>query len=75
MIFQTRTKIQDMPNYNTLGALHIAFSNSCTHYKSCYLSIFIGQSWIWMQQAMHPELNYSSCFRKKWVQISFNKYF
>ncbi|KAL4589969.1 hypothetical protein LXL04_002882 [Taraxacum kok-saghyz] len=27
------------------------------------------KSWIWMQQAMHPELNYSSCFRKKWVQI------
>ncbi|KVH93626.1 protein of unknown function DUF828 [Cynara cardunculus var. scolymus] len=24
------------------------------------------KSWIWMQQAMHPELNYSSCFRKKW---------
>ncbi|XP_027917773.1 VAN3-binding protein isoform X2 [Vigna unguiculata] len=25
------------------------------------------KSWIWMQQAMHPELNYNSCFRKKWV--------
>ncbi|KAK4775134.1 hypothetical protein SAY86_010069 [Trapa natans] len=25
------------------------------------------KSWIWMQQAMHPELNYKSCFRKKWV--------
>ncbi|PKI50828.1 hypothetical protein CRG98_028823 [Punica granatum] len=25
------------------------------------------KSWIWMQQAMHPELNYRSCFRKKWV--------
>ncbi|KAJ0030603.1 hypothetical protein Pint_14275 [Pistacia integerrima] len=25
------------------------------------------KSWIWMQQAMHPELNYSSCFRKKWL--------
>ncbi|XP_021895203.1 VAN3-binding protein isoform X1 [Carica papaya] len=24
------------------------------------------KSWIWMQQAMHPELNYTSCFRKKW---------
>ncbi|KAK2978157.1 hypothetical protein RJ640_024139 [Escallonia rubra] len=24
-------------------------------------------SWIWMQQAMHPELNYNSCFRKKWL--------
>ncbi|KAL5773043.1 hypothetical protein ACOSP7_012659 [Xanthoceras sorbifolium] len=24
------------------------------------------KSWIWMQQAMHPELNYNSCFRKKW---------
>ncbi|XP_071715675.1 uncharacterized protein [Rutidosis leptorrhynchoides] len=24
------------------------------------------KSWIWMQQAMHPELNYGSCFRKKW---------
>ncbi|KAJ0817234.1 putative VAN3-binding protein [Helianthus annuus] len=23
------------------------------------------KSWIWMQQAMHPEVNYSSCFRKK----------
>lgn len=21
-----------------------------------------------MQQAMHPELNYNSCFRKKWVK-------
>ncbi|KAI3423778.1 uncharacterized protein J3R85_010784 [Psidium guajava] len=25
------------------------------------------KSWIWMQQAMHPELNYSSYFRKKWA--------
>ncbi|KAI4376787.1 hypothetical protein MLD38_014505 [Melastoma candidum] len=25
------------------------------------------KSWIWMQQAMHPELNYSSCFRKRWA--------
>ncbi|KAK7388437.1 hypothetical protein VNO78_23253 [Psophocarpus tetragonolobus] len=25
------------------------------------------KSWIWMQQAMHPELNYNSCFRKKWM--------
>ncbi|KAK3014469.1 hypothetical protein RJ639_009018 [Escallonia herrerae] len=25
------------------------------------------KSWIWMQQAMHPELNYNSCFRKKWL--------
>ncbi|KAH7860799.1 hypothetical protein Vadar_018129 [Vaccinium darrowii] len=24
------------------------------------------KSWIRMQQAMHPELNYNSCFRKKW---------
>lgn len=24
------------------------------------------KSWIWMQQAMHPELNYNSLFRKKW---------
>ncbi|XP_010687699.2 VAN3-binding protein [Beta vulgaris subsp. vulgaris] len=24
------------------------------------------KSWIWMQQAMHPELNYNSCFKKKW---------
>ncbi|XP_044472544.1 VAN3-binding protein-like [Mangifera indica] len=24
------------------------------------------KSWIWMQQAMHPELNYSSCFQKNW---------
>ncbi|XP_038878421.1 VAN3-binding protein [Benincasa hispida] len=26
------------------------------------------KSFIWMQQAMHPELNYSSYFRKKWFQ-------
>ncbi|KAL2927443.1 VAN3-binding protein [Bienertia sinuspersici] len=27
------------------------------------------KSWIWMQQAMHPELNYNGgCFRKKWIQ-------
>ncbi|XVE98674.1 hypothetical protein REPUB_Repub03eG0127800 [Reevesia pubescens] len=25
------------------------------------------KSWIWMQQAMHPELNYKSCFRKNWM--------
>ncbi|KAJ8767454.1 hypothetical protein K2173_017498 [Erythroxylum novogranatense] len=25
------------------------------------------KSWIWMQQAMHPELNYNSCFRRKWL--------
>ncbi|KAL1156737.1 hypothetical protein V6Z11_A08G110100 [Gossypium hirsutum] len=25
------------------------------------------KSWIWKQQAMHPELNYNSCFRKKWM--------
>lgn len=25
------------------------------------------KSWIWMQQAMHPELNYNSCFKKKWM--------
>lgn len=25
------------------------------------------KSWIWMQQAMHPELNYGSCLRKKWL--------
>ncbi|XP_040374659.1 VAN3-binding protein isoform X2 [Rosa chinensis] len=25
------------------------------------------KSWIWMQQAMHPELNYNSYFRKKWL--------
>ncbi|XP_059636227.1 VAN3-binding protein [Cornus florida] len=25
------------------------------------------KSWIWMQQAMHPELNYNTCFRKKWL--------
>ncbi|XP_057968397.1 VAN3-binding protein [Malania oleifera] len=29
------------------------------------------KSWIWMQQAMHPELNYNSCFRKKWVPWPF----
>ncbi|KAJ4833131.1 hypothetical protein Tsubulata_006239 [Turnera subulata] len=27
------------------------------------------KSWIWMQQAMHPELNYNSCFRRKWMQM------
>ncbi|XP_016481216.1 VAN3-binding protein-like isoform X2 [Nicotiana tabacum] len=25
------------------------------------------KSWIWMQQAMHPELNYNSYFQKKWM--------
>ncbi|KAG5119808.1 hypothetical protein JHK82_034228 [Glycine max] len=25
------------------------------------------ESWIWMQQAMHTELNDNSCFRKKWI--------
>ncbi|CAI9761052.1 unnamed protein product [Fraxinus pennsylvanica] len=25
------------------------------------------KSWIWMQQAMHPELNYNSYFRRKWM--------
>ncbi|GAB4838183.1 hypothetical protein Ancab_027712 [Ancistrocladus abbreviatus] len=25
------------------------------------------KSWIWMQQAMHPEINYNGCFRKKWL--------
>ncbi|KAI4335484.1 hypothetical protein L6164_014124 [Bauhinia variegata] len=25
------------------------------------------KSWIWMQQAMHPELNYNGFFRKKWM--------
>ncbi|XP_075491854.1 VAN3-binding protein [Primulina tabacum] len=25
------------------------------------------KSWIWMQQAMHPELNYSSYFKRKWM--------
>ncbi|XP_017605867.1 VAN3-binding protein-like [Gossypium arboreum] len=25
------------------------------------------KSWIWKQQAMHPELNYNSCFQKKWM--------
>lgn len=25
------------------------------------------KSWLWMQQAMHPELNYNSSFRKKWM--------
>ncbi|XP_010278017.1 PREDICTED: uncharacterized protein LOC104612330 isoform X2 [Nelumbo nucifera] len=24
------------------------------------------KSWIWLQQAMHPELNYDRCFRKRW---------
>ncbi|KAF1891514.1 hypothetical protein Lal_00012406, partial [Lupinus albus] len=27
------------------------------------------KSWIWMQQAMHPELNYNSGFRKKLVSF------
>nr|GMC63343.1 VAN3-binding protein [Ipomoea batatas] len=25
------------------------------------------KSWIWMQQAMHPELNYHSYLKKKWI--------
>ncbi|XP_042515296.1 VAN3-binding protein isoform X2 [Macadamia integrifolia] len=25
------------------------------------------KSWIWLQQAMHPEVNYDRCFRKKWA--------
>ncbi|KAL3644297.1 hypothetical protein CASFOL_012229 [Castilleja foliolosa] len=25
------------------------------------------KSWIWMQQAMHPEVNYNSYFKKKWM--------
>ncbi|KAL4346074.1 hypothetical protein AHAS_Ahas11G0342000 [Arachis hypogaea] len=25
------------------------------------------KSWLRMQQAMHPELNYNTCFRKKWM--------
>ena len=32
-----------------------------------FTSFLLRQSWIWMQQAMHPELNYNSYFRKKWV--------
>ncbi|KAL6012265.1 hypothetical protein ACLOJK_002743 [Asimina triloba] len=24
------------------------------------------KSWIWLQKAIHPELNYDRCFRKKW---------
>ncbi|KAM7252638.1 hypothetical protein ACFE04_008147 [Oxalis oulophora] len=34
------------------------------------------KSWIWMQQAMHPELNYDSCFKKKlfsWDMFSFKR--
>ncbi|XP_068653450.1 VAN3-binding protein [Aristolochia californica] len=27
------------------------------------------KSWIWLQQAIHPELNYKRCFRKKWKLI------
>ncbi|KAL1816179.1 hypothetical protein ACET3Z_018753 [Daucus carota] len=30
------------------------------------------KSWLWMQQAMHPELNYNSCFRKKWMSWKIN---
>ncbi|KAH6825100.1 auxin canalization protein [Perilla frutescens var. hirtella] len=25
------------------------------------------KSWIWMQQAMHPEVNYNSYFKRKWM--------
>ncbi|KAI7744129.1 hypothetical protein M8C21_028159 [Ambrosia artemisiifolia] len=32
------------------------------------------KSWIWMQQAMHPELNYGSCFRKKWQSWDMNPF-
>ncbi|KAJ1433547.1 Pleckstrin-like, plant [Sesbania bispinosa] len=31
------------------------------------------KSWIWMQQAMHPELNYNSCFRKKWMPLTWKQ--
>lgn len=27
-----------------------------------------------MQQALHPELNYNSCFRKKWVSNLFSQF-
>ncbi|KAJ0865119.1 putative VAN3-binding protein [Helianthus annuus] len=32
------------------------------------------KSWIWMQQAMHPEVNYSSCFRKKFQSWHVNPF-
>ncbi|XP_076897475.1 uncharacterized protein LOC143550768 isoform X1 [Bidens hawaiensis] len=32
------------------------------------------KSWIWMQQAMHPELNYNSCFKKKWQSWNINPF-
>ncbi|KAK9130248.1 hypothetical protein Sjap_010735 [Stephania japonica] len=25
------------------------------------------KSWIWLQQAMHPEINYDHCFQKRWL--------
>lgn len=25
------------------------------------------QSWIWLQKAIHPELDYDLCLKKKWV--------
>ncbi|KAK6942375.1 VAN3-binding protein-like, auxin canalization domain [Dillenia turbinata] len=39
----------------------VGFDDSSPSWKSNDL-----KSWIWMQQAMHPELNYNGCFRKKW---------
>ncbi|KAL9224603.1 hypothetical protein vseg_000622 [Gypsophila vaccaria] len=40
------------------------YSNSMPSWKSNDL-----KSWIWMQQAMHPELNYSGGFKKKMFQL------
>ncbi|PKU72024.1 VAN3-binding protein [Dendrobium catenatum] len=30
------------------------------------------KSWIWLQQAIHPELEYDICFRKKWLSRKIN---
>ncbi|ONK69676.1 uncharacterized protein A4U43_C05F25560 [Asparagus officinalis] len=32
------------------------------------------KSWIWVQQAMHPELDYDICFRKKWFSKKFKSW-
>jgi hypothetical protein len=32
-----------------------------------FLAFFFFQSWIWLQKAIHPELDYDLCLKKKWV--------
>ncbi|KAD2394216.1 hypothetical protein E3N88_41193 [Mikania micrantha] len=50
------------PNFKKLDSIKMDDSTKCLPpWKTSDV-----KSWIWMQQAMHPEVNYSSCFRKKW---------